>query len=541
MARDETDNPSAGTRVLLLPPTRRDADAMRQVLAGAEIACAVCANLPALIEEWDRGAGAVVISEEALTTANGSAEMLVARVGDQPVWSDLPLIVLARSGVESPALSVILARLGNAYVLERPVRVTTLLSVVRSALRARERQYQIRGHIDREAQAKREAEDANRAKDSFLAVLSHELRTPLSPVLAAAQMLEVDAQLSPDQREMAATIRRNAELEARLIDDLLDVTRIGRGKLELHTRTLDLHEQIGHAVQMCREETDAKRVAITTALKSAAHHVEADPTRLGQVFWNLLKNAVKFTPPGGSVQISTADTPSGQIEVRMTDTGAGIEPAILPRIFDAFQQGSRDVTRRFGGLGLGLAISRSIVELHGGTIAAASAGPGRGATFTVRLPAAPAPAESAPVHPIPSGGPASARPMNCSILLVEDHEDTRRVMAKLLTAMGCSVSPAGSVAEALDAAAAAPFDLLVSDVGLPDGTGIELMRQLRERYGMRGMALTGYGMDDDIRLCREAGFEAHLTKPITFQALATTIGDLVRVARPPAAKAGAVD
>jgi len=236
-------------------------------------------------------------------------------------------------------------------------------------------------------EARRTAESANRAKDQFIAVLSHELRTPLTPVLTVSQMLESDPGLRPEQRRWIEMIRRNVELETRLIDDLLDHTRISRGKLELHFAATDLHEKILQTLAICESDARGKRLEVVHAPRATRSWIHADPARLQQALWNLVKNAVKFTPEGGRVTICSADTEDGGVEIEVRDTGVGIAAERLPRIFEAFEQGGRNVTRMFGGLGLGLAISKGIVELHGGTLTAESGGPGRGAAFRLTLPA----------------------------------------------------------------------------------------------------------------------------------------------------------
>lgn len=361
------------------------------------------------------------------------------------------------------------------------------------------------------------AEAAGRAKDRFLAVLSHELRTPLTPVLAAVSAALEDADLDDEIREILELTLRNVELEARLIDDLLDVTRISRGKLQLNKEIVDFHSLIHRTVEICRDEAREARVELLVDLDAADRHVEADPARLQQVLWNLVKNAVKFTPPEGNVSIATENIEPDRVALRVSDNGIGIEPAQLSKIFDAFEQGEADTPRRFGGLGLGLSISRAIAQAHGGTLEAESAGKGRGATFTLKLPLVPAPSTEIPalgVVPTETGNSVSLR-----ILLVEDDPDTLRVMTRLLTKKGHRVVAASLVSSALVAAAAESFDLLISDVSLPDGTGLELMRGLRDVQRIPGIALSGFGMESDIQKSREAGFEAHLTKPVNFQKL----------------------
>jgi two-component system CheB/CheR fusion protein len=380
-------------------------------------------------------------------------------------------------------------------------------------------------------------EAASHAKDHFLAVLSHELRTPLTPVLAAVSALEEDSSRFPGLRETLSMIRRNIELEARLIDDLLDLTRISRGKLEVHRQPVDAQHILVHAVNICcAQEVAAGRLRLEMGVAAGDYRMLADGPRMTQVFWNLLNNAVKFTPAGGMVRVrSRVETgPRGRsIAVEIADTGIGIEPEMLPRIFDAFEQVDRRITRRFGGLGLGLALSKAILELHGGTLTAESGGRGRGSTFTVRLPA------GDPMVDLDEtglgllddwsavgGAPERAdRPLR--ILLVEDHADTAEAMADLLRGLDHQVTVAGSVTAGIAAAEAAVeeggFDLLVSDLGLPDGSGHDLMRELGRRYSLKGIALSGYGMEEDVRKSLEAGFEKHLTKPVSLQILRTAI------------------
>ena len=374
--------------------------------------------------------------------------------------------------------------------------------------------------------AREEAERANRAKDEFLAALSHELRTPLTPVLMTAQLWERDASLPEPLRHDLRMIRRNVEIETRLIDDLLDLTRISRGKIHLQATNVDLHDVIRHAVETCRDDTVAqKRLTLSLDLAADGHHVLGDAARLGQVVWNLVKNAVKFTPEGGVVTVSTTNTAGGRVTVSVRDTGVGIDSANLPHIFNAFEQGSAEITRRFGGLGLGLAISRALVEMHGGTIGAESAGRGRGATFTVEVPTVmPAPQD---VSPTPARGPKQAAPSARRILLVEDHEQTGRVIKRLLEGTGYDVHWASNVAEALSSAQSRPFDLVVSDLGLPDGDGHQLMVQLRERFGLRGIALSGYGTEQDLHRSAASGFLRHLVKPVSIEALEAALRESV--------------
>ena len=365
--------------------------------------------------------------------------------------------------------------------------------------------------------AKEAAESASRAKDHFLSVLSHELRTPLTPVLAAISLLESQSQMTPQElRSQVEMIRRNVETEARLVDDLLDLTRIARGKVQLHFEVVDVHAVIRNIVEMLQPDMTEKGLSLTLALRARSVHVWADAGRLQQVFLNLLSNAVKFTPAEGSVTIRSSND-DGHVVVAVSDSGVGIEPDALPRLFLAFEQGDQSVARRFGGLGLGLSIVRSLMEMHGGTITAASEGKDRGATFTLSLYAVPATWAQA------TGDASAGHGRGRHILLVEDHADTRQVLDRLLSSMGFLVWSVGSVREARELSDRERFDLVVSDIGLPDGSGHDVMNYLRARHATRGIALSGFGQDDDIRRSREAGFELHLTKPVSFQTLKEVI------------------
>jgi PAS domain S-box-containing protein len=369
------------------------------------------------------------------------------------------------------------------------------------------------------AQAKQEADAANRAKDRFFAVLSHELRAPLHPALMIAASLAGDEQMPERFREDIQLVHRNIELEANLIDSMLDLTRIANGKLELHVQRLDLEQILSDCVAMCRSEAAAKSIELVLECGAAHHGVSGDSPKLQQVFGNIVRNAIKFTPRGGRVEVRSSIGADGKLRVEVADTGVGIDPEVLPKVFEAFEQGRSAVTREFGGLGLGLAICKGIVGAHGGKISAASAGKGKGTTMTVELPVS----EAAPVEAKMAAPQEMAGPGSLKILLVEDHEDTLRAMARLLRKLEHSVITATCVVDALDAADKNEFDLVISDLGLPDGTGLELMRSMLEKRPCKGIALTGYGMESDIDSTRLAGFNAHLTKPVNFQALASAI------------------
>lgn len=367
--------------------------------------------------------------------------------------------------------------------------------------------------------AKEAAEAANRAKDHFLATLSHELRTPLAPVLLTLSTMESDAALPEAARADLRLMRRNVELETHIIDDLLDLTRIVQGRLRVNLEAADLGQLAREAVEICAGAARQKNVALQIAA-SAPLPVLADPARMLQVLWNLVINAVKFTPAGGTVWIKAAPA-DGQAQVVVQDDGAGIDPSVLANLFQPFEQGTlRPGTA--GGLGLGLAIARQVTQAHRGHLAAASAGSGKGATFTLTLPLHVGPSPAASTRP-PAASPAV--PARLAILLVEDHADTALIMNRLLRAMGHQVTVAGNVRAACEKIAAGKFDLLISDIGLPDGTGHDILT--RARPGMPAIAVSGFGMPEDVQRSLAAGFAEHLVKPINPLALESVLARVV--------------
>src|SRR5437764_2818079 len=377
----------------------------------------------------------------------------------------------------------------------------------------------------RDVTLRQELIGANAEKDQFLALLSHELRSPLSPVLAMVGELEAELPDSRPVREALEVVRRNVELEARLIDDLLDVTRIAKGKLQLSFETICVHQRLQRAYEICREEIAAKNLEAEFHLRATQTHVEGDPARLQQVFWNLIKNSVKFTPEKGRITIETVNPAPDKIEVRIIDTGIGIEPEQIDKIFNAFEQGQVEITRRFGGLGLGLSISKALIDAHGGKIHVESPGKDQGATFSVEL--------TAVVTPIGGDGekldqPADREPERAisshrRVLVVDDHHDTCIGMKRMLERRGYEITIAHSAEQAVEKVRTENFDLLISDIGLPDRSGYELMREVRLKKDLPGIALSGFGSEQDISQAREAGFSEHLTKPINFERLEKTI------------------
>ena len=411
-----------------------------------------------------------------------------------------------------------------------------------------------RKQVEREVEIARDrALAASRAKDDFLAALSHELRTPLNPVLLLASEAAENETLAPEIRDSFLTIRNNVELEARLIDDLLDLTRISRGKLPLDLRIVDVHAIVHAALETVDAEVNQKQLDVVLKLDRAPAHVWGDAVRLQQIFWNVLKNAVKFTPARGRLEVSSfVDVAAGSVQVRVTDTGIGLTSTELARIFDAFVQGDHagsGGSHRFGGVGLGLAISQMLAEQHHGTIRAESPGRDQGATFVIELPlATPASELSRPEDRKGGGdsepvliddGPARRTSRPRRVLLVEDHEPTRVTLSHVLSRRGLVVTCAASLAEARETAAKTEFDLLISDIGLPDGSGCDLMTELSAVRPIVGIALSGYGMEEDIARSQRAGFRQHLTKPVRVQLLDRALAELWALSSPSNGRADA--
>ena len=431
-------------------------------------------------------------------------------------------ILIDRNGHETPIED------SAAPIRDEGGRIVGVVMVFRDACQQRMHEIERDQWLAAAQEARTVAEEANRSKDRFLAILSHELRTPLNPILlAVTSMLERPTE-AEEIRPNLEMIRQNVNLQARLIDDLLDVMRIVRGKMPLHWEVADCHALIHQAVQICRSEVFGNTLRLSLDLAAARHHINADPARLQQVFWNLIKNAVKFTPAGGTITIRTRnarddDNQGDRIDIEIADTGIGIDSEMLPSIFDHFQQGEATITRKFGGLGLGLAICRGIIEGHGGLITAESRGKDQGTTFRLSLRTLPEPAVPENGKPVRDNFPPSP-PDPRQILLVEDELATLHLLARLLRRLGHEVTTATSITQALASVETGDFDLVISDIGLPDGNGLELMKQIVARRGaVPSIALTGYGMEEDIRRSRSAGFTAHMTKPIDFVKLEVMI------------------
>jgi signal transduction histidine kinase len=366
--------------------------------------------------------------------------------------------------------------------------------------------------LGREQTARLRAEKALLARDQLLAIVSHELRTPLTPALLTATALEMDPTLPPELRDDLRLIQGQIQIEAQLIDDLLDMASINQGKLVLRPREMDLHTLIRGLETTFSKQPHDPHVRLQIDLDSQSPGLTADPLRLRQVLSNLINNAIKFSPGGGTVRVRTYDLPDDCLAVEVSDGGVGIEPEALGRIFNTFEQGDPSTTRRFGGLGVGLTISKALVELHRGTLTAASDGPGKGAVFQLRLPR----------HP-PAATPIASRAGKPLILLVDDNAQTLTALERLLQSRGYRTATATTAATAIAAASRQRFDLLVSDIGLPDLSGWELLRELRQRGPLPGIAVSGFLDDGDRAKSLACGYAAHLAKPLDFQHLLAAI------------------
>jgi PAS domain S-box-containing protein len=668
-------------RVLVLPPTGADGLAMGKVFDAGHITFALCKTIAEMCATQREGAGTLIVSEEALLAG---ATALLACIADQPVWSDLPVIVLSRSGRESMTLAEVIPRLGNVTVVERPIRTSTLIALVRSTLRARERQYQVREYLAEQEQAQRvirdaehryrslldnitdyaifmtdpegrvsswnggagailgytadeilgrsvdllsteedleadtlrremqdasrtgratsarwrlgkdgrrlfvegvmiavrdetdhlmgfvhflrdvtekhrietereqlldseraarsQAEQASRTKDEFLATLSHELRTPLNAVLGWTQVLRRSRNLPKDAVDGLTVIERNARSQAQIIEDLLDMSSIISGKVRLDVQRLDLASIVEATVETVRPAALAKGIRLQVVLDPLAGPVRGDPNRLQQVFWNLLTNAMKFTQKDGRVAITLARVNS-HLEVEVSDNGEGIDPAFLPHVFDRFRQADASSARRHGGLGLGLSIVKQLVELHGGSITAKSAGSNLGSTFRVGLPLMVTTEDEVKPdvsrqHPKRSASMAAIEEMAPSdltglkVLVVDDEPDARSLIQRLLQDCHASVVTAGSAEEAVQVLLRDAPDVLVSDIGMPGEDGYTLIRRIRLMTGSNALipaiALTAYARTQDRVKAIHSGYQLHLSKPVEPIELVAMVHSLAR-------------
>jgi signal transduction histidine kinase/ActR/RegA family two-component response regulator len=511
---------AAEVRVLILAPTGRDAALTRQILDRAGFISQQCDSVDALCREADLGAGCLLVAEEAITAT--SRRTLIEMLARQPGWSDLPVLVMTRHGADSSVASAAVEQLGNVTLLERPVRLATLLSACRVALRARERQYQIRAHIEREAADKFALQDADRRKDEFLATLAHELRNPLAPVRNSLHILRLAGSDDATVARVRAVMERQVDHLVRLVDDLMEVSRITRGKIELRRERTDLARVLRTAIETSQPLIDASGHRIEVELPPDALPLDADPVRLAQVFSNLLNNAAKYAEQPGAIRVRVRRE-GHQVVVSVCDEGIGIEPDMLGHVFEMFTQVDGTHRRSQGGLGIGLTLVRSLVQLHGGSVSAHSAGIGCGSEFVVRLPLA----TSAEV----ATGPAEPPPMPAAplrVLVVDDNRDAADSLGVLLGFLGYSVEVAHDGPAALRSFERFQPALVLLDLGMPEMDGYEVARRLRAQPAGQAIvlvALTGWGQEEDRIRSRDAGFDHHLVKPTDIDALQRLFAD----------------
>lgn len=526
-------------RILLLVATRRDAEVTQRLLdRGGSLPSAVCTSIDELLHEITAGAGAVLLTEDMLLA--DAAPRLVAQLQAQEEWSDLPVVVMVKGGAEAVQAAAVLRQLTNVTILERPAPMRSVLSAVQAAVRARQRQYQIREQMEtirraevRAVALQQEAERANRLKDEFLATLGHELRTPLNAIAGWAELLKNSNDDPNAVTEAAGAIARNVRAQAELIEDLLDVSRIISGKVRLELRTLRLDRVVESALETVQPSAQAKRIALELSIERDLPPVRGDAARLQQVVWNLLTNAVKFTPPGGQVRLILKRVEDSAL-IQIVDTGEGIDPDFLPRLFERFSQADGSPSRRHGGAGLGLSIVRGLVEMHGGQVRAASEGPGQGSTFEVELPLTALPTGQNEV-PAPADGVAqvSDRLPDLSglrLLVVDDEPDGCEILARLLRQAGAEPALAGSADEAHNLARAISPHVIISDIGMPGRDGYQLIRELRaQQVDTPAIALTAFARPEDVRHALAAGYQAHLSKPIDPPKLLAMVQQLGRL------------
>jgi signal transduction histidine kinase/CheY-like chemotaxis protein len=506
-------------RVLVYAPIGRDSALTAELLQRAGIVSRACLSMIELRDQLAEGAGAIVLTEEALL--DPAVDDFAAALEAQPAWSDVSVLLFAGGTRSEASLRTLrkLELLRNVTLLDRPLRTAAVLSTVRAALRSRQRQYELRDVLTALHKARADAEHASRLKDEFLATVSHELRTPLNAIMGWVSMLR-QARVEP---ERAATvfeiIERNAKAQAQLIADILDISRMITGRVKLNLGPVSLARVVLDALDTVKPGAFSRGIEIRTDINEGAV-VHGDAERLQQVFWNVLSNACKFTPAGGRIDVALSD--QGDIAVlRVTDTGAGISPEFLPYVFDRFRQADQTFTRAHGGLGLGLAIVKHLVEMHGGAVDASSDGPGKGATFEIRLPVATRTQVRRRRHDPQPAADERLPEINLTgmfMLLVDDDEATRELMATILSQFGARVTAVDSAKAAMSQIDVEVPALLIADIGMPGEDGLTMIRRIRGQRAHKArtvpaIALSAYARAEDRQAALDAGYNDFLTKP----------------------------
>jgi signal transduction histidine kinase/ActR/RegA family two-component response regulator len=487
-------------RVLIVAPIGRDAELMCTHLEAAGVPCYVCHDAEEVGHELERGAGALMFTDEALTP--DSSPRLANALDRQPAWSDIPLIIL--TGLPSTDAKrrsfLTFGTRTNVTFVDRPVRIQSLVSAAQSALRARERQYQIRELMEK-------LEDRVHERDRFLAILGHELRNPLGAILLASQMRDEDGRLDG---EHANLIERQSKHLARLVNDLLDLSRVVSGKIVLKRQVIDLADAVRQSFETVTEPAARQNISIEVRYANEPLPVFADPLRATQILTNVIGNAIKYTPAGGHV-IVALERQGDQAAVRVADDGVGIAPDRIGTIFELFAQAENAIGRAQGGMGIGLALVRNLLQLHDGTITAESDGLGKGSEFVVRLPIF----HGDQVAPTPQATPVSKDGQPRRIVVVEDNRDVRDLLRLKLRRLGHEVHAVGDGVAGVQTIVDHRPDLALVDIGLPGIDGYEVASRVRESVGRDVVlvAVSGFGQPEDKRKAMDAGFDEHITKP----------------------------
>ena len=498
-------------RVLILAPTSADAVLTRRILGDAGLIAETVPDMDHLAQAVSDGAGTILATEEALAN-DRAAVVLASALQEQPPWSDIPVLLLFRSGADSAEAERATNLLGNVTILERPVRVSTMLSSIRAALRGRRRQYELRDQLEEIARARDALKEADRRKDEFLATLAHELRNPLAPIRHAVQLLRLQTGPNPSLEWPQDVIDRQVSHLSRLVDDLLDLSRVTRGMIELRPEPCLLSDLVSNALETTRPFIDAESHEISISIPEEPVVLNLDATRIAQVLANLLHNAAKYTPRGGHIHLEAQVTET-EVAFRVRDTGVGIPEDMLDLIFDMFAQVDRHLERTTGGLGIGLTLVRKLVGLHGGTVFAQSRGPGRGSEFVVRLPRMVAGSRLGANGEPERSVAAPAR----RIVVADDNLDAAESLARLLRLHGHKVWTAHDGVEAVRMVDTHQPEIVLLDIGMPKLNGYEAAREIRKHPGGGRrilIAVTGWGQEEDRRRSFEAGIDHHIVKPV---------------------------
>lgn len=515
-------------RILILAPTQRDATLTSSILREHRVESMICRDVQTMVRELKAGAGAILLAEEIV--AGGQSQPIADAVASQPPWSDLPVLLITAQGADSPAVATAVQTLGNVTLMERPTRIPTLRSAVQSALRARERQYQARDYLLEREQTAETLKEADRRKDEFLATLAHELRNPLAPIRNSLQILRMTTGNDPAKERVYEMMERQINHMVRLVDDLMEVSRITRGLIDLRKEATDLATVIYSAVETSRPLIEAGRHQLTISLPREPVPLHGDAVRLAQIFANLFNNAAKYTDPGGEIRL-TARLEDNEAIVSVCDNGIGISREMLPIVFEIFMQANPSTSYSQGGLGIGLTLVKNLVELHGGTITAHSNGPGQGSEFTVRLPVA-ADRQHKPEKPATN---QQISPIQRRVLVVDDNQDAAASLGMLLTFLGADVMIVNDGPAALESVESYRPDVVLLDIGMSGMDGLEVACRIRKQKHFDNVvliALTGWGQAEDRSRTREAGFNHHLVKPADITSLQSLLDKVAANAQP---------